>query len=556
MLTEQETQELEARLDSRYRRRLEQDFSYFMEEAWKVLQPGRLLVWSWHYNYIAEYIKLIFAGDIRRAIFNVPPRTLKSIQITIMAAAWKWVTDPGHNFFFGSYNKDLSTEHSVARRSLMESQWYRGLWGHRWQFASDQNVKNQYKNTANGQMIATSVGASAMGKGGDTLVLDDSMSPDQVMSEAERAATFDWHDQTWSSRLNDPAHGAMLLVEQRTSSDDLTSYLLRTYPNEYTHVVIPLEQEEPQDYIFPISKKVVHRPKGDILQPERFTPEVVASKKRKNRVFMAQSQQKPLPVGGVIWDRKWWRFYRNAPARFDQVIQSWDMSFKETSDSSYVVGLVIGRIGADKYVLDSVWKQMNFPASQQAVKTLSAKWPQCTRKLIEDKANGPAILSSLKNQVPGLIAVEPQGSKPARGEAASADAESGNIYLPENAEWVHDAIDECERFPKEPNDWPDALAQAINWFRMQSHGMVDFYGKYAEAVKAEKEALEAKRIKPAESKPRVWSDAIRTIGMGISANVTDLQELRDWIAFLKDIGDGERLLFAEQELERTENTCS
>ena len=121
-------------------------------------------------------------------------------------------------------------------------------------------------------MIATSVGATAMGRGCDTAILDDPISADQSLSDAERTTANNWIDATLRSRLNDPATGAIILVMQRLHQLDPTGFLLEQEPGIWTHVRIPLEAEEDESWEYPISKRVVKRKAGEVLMPERFPP--------------------------------------------------------------------------------------------------------------------------------------------------------------------------------------------------------------------------------------------------------------------------------------------
>lgn len=173
-----------------------------------------------------------------------------------------------------------------------------------------------------------------------------------------------------------------------------------------------------------------------------------------------------------MFKRSWWQFYRQPPNQFDEIIQSWDMSFKETKEGSYVVGQIWGRKGADKYLLDQVRDRMDFPATIQAVRSLSAKWPQAHAKLVEDKANGPAVIATLRREISGLIPVEPQGSKEARAAAVSSDIEAGNVYLPDPsiASWIHDFIEELSVFPNGANDDQcDGATQGLLRLRGSAH---------------------------------------------------------------------------------------
>ena len=136
-----------------------------MRRAWEVLHLGRPLVWSWHYDLLCEYLTLVKQRKVLRLIVNVPPRTAKSTIATVCFPCWTWIGDPSHGFLCSSYSRELSTEHSLARRNLITSGWYQSLWGSRFKLAADQNLKTQFDNNQRGQMISTSIGGTATGKG-------------------------------------------------------------------------------------------------------------------------------------------------------------------------------------------------------------------------------------------------------------------------------------------------------------------------------------------------------------------------------------------------------
>jgi predicted phage terminase large subunit-like protein len=109
------------------------------------------------------------------------------------------------------------------------------------------------------------------------------------------------------------------------------------------------------------------------------------------------------------------------------------------------------------------------------------------------KANGPAIIDTLKNQLADIIAITPQGSKEARAQAAAPEPEAGNYHLPNNA--MGDAVvEECASFPNgSHDDQVDTWSQAAARFRGSYSGVVDYYREAAMLV-GEKKAAE----KPAE----------------------------------------------------------
>lgn len=152
------------------------------------------------------------------------------------------------------------------------------------------------------------------------------------------------------------------------------------------------------------------------------------------------------------------------PERFDYLIQSWDMAFKDTAASDYVVGQVWGQTGVNRYLLDQDRGHRDFPATVRAVDQFSARWPRVVHKLIEDKANGTAVIQVLQAVLGGIIAVNPEGGKEARANAAAGFVEAGNVYLPHPflVSWVDGFLEEASAFPAgKHDDQVDAMTQAL-----------------------------------------------------------------------------------------------
>ena len=194
--------------------------------------------------------------------------------------------------------------------------------------------------------------------------------------------------------------------------------------------------------------------------------------------YAGQYQQRPAPAGGGILKKHWWRYWQprganlppvpvklpdgtveqrkavELPSRFDMQLQSWDMAFKDTKNADFVVGQIHAARGADRYLLDQSRDRLDLPGTLLAVRRLSAHWPGAHLKLIEDKANGPAVVQSLRHEIGGIVEVTPEGGKISRAAAATPQLESGNWYLPHPmlAAWVEEFIGECAAFPNGAHD--------------------------------------------------------------------------------------------------------
>ena len=171
-----------------------------------------------------------------------------------------------------------------------------------------------------------------------------------------------------------------------------------------------------------------------------------------------------------MFRREWWQRWSVLPGDLFDFLQSWDCAFKDKSTSDFVVGQVWARSkknSANRYLLDQVRARMSFTETLQAIRDLSAKWPKATRKLIEDKANGTAVIDTLKTSIPGIVPVEPLGGKVVRAHAVTAVVEAGNIYIPAAtvAPWVHDFVEELAAFPSATHDdQVDSMTQANAWY--------------------------------------------------------------------------------------------
>lgn len=443
----------------------------YLEWIWPIVEPSTRFVHGWHLDAICEHLEAVTRREIRHLLITVPPRHTKSLTCSVAWPTWAWATHPAFRFLFASYAADLSTEHAVLSRRVIESAKYQSAFGHVVVLTTDQNIKTHYENTERGYRMSTSVGGSATGRGGDFTVIDDPHNLKEIHSEAIRADVLRWHDQVWSSRLNDPERGARVVIMQRGHEQDLGAHLLAR--GGYTHLNLPSEYE-PTTRVSPTGWRDPRTVPGELLCPSRVGPSAIAEAKRDlgSYAFAAQHQQRPAPAEGGIIKRQWWRWYTTLPERFDELLLSWDMAFKALSDTDFVVGQGWGRVGADCYLFDQVRDRLTFSQTVKAVRNLSAKWPQAWAKLVEDSANGPAVIDTLSREIPGLIAVKPEGGKVARLNAVSPMIEAGNVWLPDPsiAPWVQEFVEELSIFPKGANDdQVDAMSQALR----RLHGVSD-----------------------------------------------------------------------------------
>ncbi|HXG70581.1 MAG TPA: hypothetical protein VNJ04_08225, partial [Gemmatimonadaceae bacterium] len=326
-------------------RQAERSLRAFVEHAWPVLEPTTPFLDNWHIDLICEHLEAITAGQTTKLLVNLPPRYMKSLLVSVLWPVWEWVAHPSRRWIFTSYSETLSLKHSLDRRTLIQSDWFQSRWGHIVQLALDQNLKGEFHNTARGVMVATSTGGSITGKGGNRIVIDDPHNPLQAESEAQRETAISYFRQTLSTRLDDKKRDATVVVMQCLHERDLSALCEDL---GFETVRLPAEAEVQTTIVFPVSGRTFVRETGDVLWTARESHLELAAQKRVlgSEAYAGQYQQRPVPAGGLIFQRNWFNFYDELPPELDDVTQSWDMAFKDGPDNDYVVGLVGGQVGA------------------------------------------------------------------------------------------------------------------------------------------------------------------------------------------------------------------
>ncbi len=460
------------------------------------MHPHEKLDVNWHMQLLCEELEMVSDGRVLRLIINIMPRSLKSSIVTVFWPVWVWTIDPHKSFLAISYAASLSIGHNTDRRDVIVSEKYQDYFGDVFTLKADENQKKAFSNMHHGEMQATSVGGALTGEGGDFILFDDPHSADEATSQIQRQAAIDFFRNTALSRMNNKSKGAVVVVAQRLHEYDLSGHLLKQ--GGYRHVSLPAIFQKKQTYIFPKSGIEKSVEAGEPLHEERDSLEVLLALKIEHgsNVWQCQYLQDPMPSEGGTVKQKWWNYYNGLPFRMDKVddvIQSWDMAFKDLRSGSFVVGQVWVRKGANYYLLEQHRDQINFPKTIKAVEKMTAKYPKYAAILIEDKANGPAVIASLKETISGILPISVVGNKEARLAAVSPRIESGNVYLPCNCDptewnetpfnqrtdemyeniyrsiWIDDYIAEHAVFPNgDKDDQVDATSQALEFLKGRS----------------------------------------------------------------------------------------
>lgn len=493
----------------------------FVEGAWHVVEPGQPFVPGWHIDAICEHLMYVALGDIDDLVINIPPRHSKSLVVAVFFPAWVWTWRPSSQWLFATYAQHLTLRDSVKCRRLIQSPWYQSHFSNAFHLSHDLNMKSRFDNNHNGYRLATSVGGTATGEGGDFIVVDDAHNMNEVNSDTVREGVITWWRDVMSTRGNNPKRLGRVIIAQRGHHKDLPGHVLST--GNWVHLNLPgyfekknrcvTRAKKDSKRIVPLYSDVVsvgddmeplkkgqiifrdpRRREGQLLTPDRFGPEEMAklADELTERGFEAQIQQNPSAAGGNILKKHHWREWKepNLP-HLSMVIQSYDTAFEEEEENDFSARTTWGVFEWEEYLdpklpwtaaykgqkrlclilLERMNKRLAFPDLRTNATKAAELWKP-DRILIEKKSSGHSLAQELRRARLPVARIKVQDSKFVRAHAGALILERGCVWYVKR-KWADEVIEQCAEFPTgEHDDLTDSVTMALLWLR--KHWSADF----------------------------------------------------------------------------------
>lgn len=473
----------------------------FLKLAWHIVCQGETFTDGPHIEQICNHLDAAGRGYLRRLGICVPPGSTKSITTSVMWPAYVWGPqgEPGKKWLFTSFDKELASRDAKKCSDLIQSEWYQERWGSGFSLAGTQQV-TYYTNNKGGFRRSVAITGGITGRHPDITVVDDPTNAKNAIANAAVMQTdLKKVQRIWSGVISmrgaDPNTNVQVVIMQRLHDEDLLGHL----ENEATKggarfqiLRLPMryEAEHPCTTYLDNGMRLGgdwRTVSGECLCPERWSEARLAELKHvMGNEWSAQYQQRPSNLQGQIFLKSWFRFWDPDVLRleganpytgqgFDEVACSWDLTFKDTLGSDFVCGQVWGRLGPNYYLLDRTYRRLSFPNTLLAIHVMLRRWPMIGAKLVEDKANGPAVISTLERKVSGLIAISPEGSKIARANAVSYLHRASNVWYP--PEYKDQRDDEAHvvcmaKFPlARHDDTVDAETQMLNYWQQNQNAL-------------------------------------------------------------------------------------
>ncbi len=442
---------------------LRTDFGLFLRRGFLTLNPGRTFLPNWHLLAIAYQLERIRRGEINRLIINLPPRSLKSLMVTVAFPAFVLGHQPNKRIFTISYGDDLANKHSSDFRSIVESDWY-GSTFPRMRIA--RSLEDQVITSARGFRKSTTVMGALTGLGGDLFILDDPQKAVDALSESRRNSLNNWFSNTLISRLDNKQTGAIIVVMQRVHMNDLCGFLIEA-SDEWTVLSLPAIAEVEEQ--IPIGDNEFYdRSADEVLHPAHEARETLGKLRHTlgSDIFAAQYQQAPVPPGGGMIKRAWLRYYeaRELPERTyrAKVLQSWDTAAKDGAQNDWSVCTTWFVLNDLYYLLDLTRGRFEYPRLRDAAIALSQRFKP-DRVLVEDASTGTALAQDLRPVLRRPVDLVPvDRDKKGRLYVQQAKFESGRVLFPKGASFLPELEAELLTFDQSRHDdQVDSISQAL-----------------------------------------------------------------------------------------------
>ena len=442
------------------------DFGAFVCTAFEALNPSQRLVPNWHIDAVCHFIQQMVTGQSRkRLVLNLPPRSLKSFLVSVCLPAWLLGRNPGTRIICASYSQDLAEKFSRDCRALLETPFYKRVFP-RTRLDPKKNTEAEFEMArSRGYRLATSVGGTLTGRGGDVLIIDDPIKANDAYSEVARMGAIDWFRNTALSRLDDQKESLIVVTMQRLHVADLSGILIE---QGWPRLAIPAIATEPADYVVG-PDETFHRTVGQLLQPDRDSAEAIEELRQEvgSRIFAAQFQQNPTPADGNMIKASWLGRYEGSPGarKFRRVVLSCDPSGKADARNDYTAVTVCAVDGKSVHILHATRGHWTVMQMKEQLIYLASQW-KADFIIVEDTSSGMGLIQLLREQPRlNVIGRHPNADKATRMARHQGRFEAGRILLPKEASWIADFETELLAFPNgRYDDQVDALLQFLDWY--------------------------------------------------------------------------------------------
>jgi len=423
---------------------------------------------------LAEHLEAVERGELKRLMVIMPPRHGKSELISLRFPCWYMGRHTTDLIAQAGYSESIALTHSRKARDifiapemtqLFPDIRYRPERAAQETIVPERQAAHEWGTKQGGSYFAVGIGGGLTGRGYNIGIIDDPVKDaEEAESATYRQRGWEWYTHVFYTRQAPGA--AIILVMTRWHHADLAGRLLQLSANDpnadqWTVLHYPAISED-----------------GKALWPERYDLKWLLQVKagqadnpeepgQGSRAFEALYQGRPSLVEGQVIRREWWKYYDpDNPPVFDFTVHSWDTAFKDKQENDFSVNTHWGVCHSGYYLLNVWRRKVEFPELKTtAIAMHDRDHPNAV--IVEDKASGQSLIQELQREtaIP-ILPIKVDTNKLARANAVTPLMESGRVWLPKSAPWLHDYIEELANFPNgNHDDQVDSTTQALTYLR-------------------------------------------------------------------------------------------
>lgn len=466
----------------------------FVRYSWDIVEPTQKLVWGRHLDEMVVHATLMappWRDDdgswakplIREFVCNQPPGTTKSMFWSVLWPAWVWTWRPEYRWIWAAYDPKLALRDAEKVYKLCKSSWYVQRWGDI--LEPGPAAMGMFETKAGGFRFSTSVGGGMTGRHAHFLGVDDPVKPADADSTAKTiSAALEnanyWWDSTTASRALDKEQFVRGCIMQAIHENDLSQKMKRAGA---VHLCIPARFEAP-GFVTPFGKDWRTEPGEAINDAPTGRLSLAAFQEEAERMAgfkgpgawdsptaVAQLQQRPAPRGGLIFKEDSFQSFEYIPTMRSKmrVALSVDCNFKKADTASDVGITAVGEMDLKLLVLEAASERGGLVETIERIEFYAKKLrPEVI--LIEDKANGPAVIEILKRKFRNIVALDPKTSKESRAHAGNVYYQAHSVFHDANMVGLKLLESSLKSFPRGmKKDLVDALMQALIYLAAKDH---------------------------------------------------------------------------------------
>lgn len=398
----------------------------------------------WEEPMIPDINEDINVIDVRQnkqnGCINIPPRHSKSMVFNVLAGPWIWINAP-IKLASISHTGGLATAMNLKRQKIINSERFKFFFP---EISLVTDSSHQLTDDRGAELYSISRSA-ALGYGFDIGIMDDLTNDEAARKDKEEMNnSWEFYHGTLPTRINDQDKYIILNIQQRLAQNDITGRILNdaNLASTYTFVVLPAIFQKETYIVMPISGKVYHFKKGDPLWPERFGDYSSLRNQVGETAWQTKYLQNPIATDKTYVKEDMIRVEdaTNCPGwnasvgaideySVDMIYASHDFPVKDKVSSDFLGSVLAYRVKKTLYIVDCLEIHQDFLKNLAYVKGIDSTYPGSIQ-IIEDKANGSPLLTTLQDEVPGMQGYDPgTKSKEERVSLATQWISSGNVVF-------------------------------------------------------------------------------------------------------------------------------